>query len=43
MAALEELEQAYAEAQADPAFHAELDICCTTTAGGPRRFTSPSG
>jgi len=25
MAALEELEQAYAEAQADPAFHAELD------------------
>src|SRR5665811_1554259 len=25
MAALEELEQAYDEAQADPAFHAELD------------------
>ncbi len=25
MAALEELEQAYAEAEADPAFHAELD------------------
>ena len=33
MAALEELEHAYAEAQADPVFHAELDL----TAGGLRR------
>jgi tryptophan synthase beta chain len=35
MAALEELEQAYAEAQADPAFHAELDSLLCDYAGRP--------
>jgi tryptophan synthase beta chain len=35
MAALEELEVAYAEAQADPAFHAELDGLLHTYAGRP--------
>ena len=35
MAALEELEQAYAEAQADPAFHAELDSLLRDYAGRP--------
>jgi tryptophan synthase beta chain len=35
MAALEELEHAYAEAQADPAFHAELDILLRDYAGRP--------
>ncbi len=35
MAALEELESAYAEAQADPAFHAELNSLLTNYAGRP--------
>ncbi|HMD19657.1 MAG TPA: tryptophan synthase subunit beta [Alloacidobacterium sp.] len=35
MAALEELEHAYAEAQADPAFHAELDLLLRDYAGRP--------
>src|ERR1700730_18739737 len=35
MAALEELEHAYAEAQADPVFHAELDLLLTDYAGRP--------
>jgi tryptophan synthase beta chain len=35
MAALEELEQAYAEAQADPAFHTELDSLLHDYAGRP--------
>jgi tryptophan synthase beta chain len=35
VAALEELESAYAEAQADPAFHAELDSLLTDYAGRP--------
>ena len=35
MAALEELEQAYAEAQADPVFHAELDLLLRDFAGRP--------
>ena len=35
MAALEELEQSYAEAQADPAFHAELDSLLADYAGRP--------
>ena len=35
MAALEELEQAYAVAQADPAFHAELDSLLRDYAGRP--------
>jgi tryptophan synthase beta chain len=35
MAALEELEQAYAEAQADPAFHTELDSLLRDYAGRP--------
>src|ERR1700759_612262 len=35
MAALEELEHAYAEAQADPAFHAELDSLLRDYAGRP--------
>jgi tryptophan synthase beta chain len=35
MAALEELEQAYAQAQADPAFHAELDSLLHDYAGRP--------
>src|SRR5271170_4612491 len=35
MAALEELEHAYAEAQADPAFHAELDLLLRDFAGRP--------
>src|ERR1700690_2926688 len=35
MAALEELEQAYAEAQADPVFHAELDLLLRDYAGRP--------
>jgi len=35
MAALEELEQAYAEAQTDPAFHAELDSLLRDYAGRP--------
>src|SRR5450631_2281714 len=35
MAALEELESAYAEAQADPAFHAELNSLLTDYAGRP--------
>jgi tryptophan synthase beta chain len=35
MAALEELEHAYAEAQADPLFHAELDSLLTDYAGRP--------
>jgi tryptophan synthase beta chain len=35
MAALEELETAYAEAQADSAFHAELDALLTDFAGRP--------
>lgn len=35
MAALEELEHAYAEAKADPAFHAELDLLLRDYAGRP--------
>ena len=35
MAALEELEHAYAEAQADPLFHAELDLLLRDYAGRP--------
>jgi tryptophan synthase beta chain len=35
MAALEELEHAYSEAQADPAFHAELDSLLRDYAGRP--------
>src|ERR1700724_1173752 len=35
MAALEELEHAYAEAQADPVFHAELDMLLADYAGRP--------
>src|ERR1700689_4290987 len=35
MAALEELERAYAEAQADPVFHAELDLLLQDYAGRP--------
>ena len=35
MAALEELEQAYAEAQADPVFQAELDLLLRDYAGRP--------
>jgi tryptophan synthase beta chain len=35
MAALEELEHAYAQAQADPLFHAELDSLLTDYAGRP--------
>ena len=35
MAALEELEHAYAEAQSDPAFHAELDLLLRDYAGRP--------
>ncbi len=35
MAALEELEHAYAEAQADPVFHAELDLLLADYAGRP--------
>jgi tryptophan synthase beta chain len=35
MAALEELEHAYAEAQADPVFHAELDLLLRDYAGRP--------
>ncbi len=35
MAALEELEHAYTEAQADPAFHAELDLLLRDYAGRP--------
>src|ERR1700738_4948060 len=35
MAALEELEQAYAAAQADPAFHAELDGLLRDYVGRP--------
>jgi tryptophan synthase beta chain len=35
MAALEELEHAYAEAQADPVFHAELDLLLQDYAGRP--------
>ena len=35
MAALEELESAYAEAQADPVFHAELDLLLRDYAGRP--------
>src|SRR6202453_2775704 len=35
MAALEELEHAYAEAQADPVFHAELDLLLGDYAGRP--------
>src|SRR6202034_4177176 len=35
MAALEELELAYAEAQADPVFHAELDLLLRDYAGRP--------
>jgi tryptophan synthase beta chain len=35
MAALEELEQAYAEAQADPVFHAELNLLLADYVGRP--------
>ena len=35
MAALEELERAYAEAQADPVFHAELNLLLSDYAGRP--------
>src|SRR5579883_1650889 len=35
MAALEELEHAYAEAQTDPVFHAELDLLLRDYAGRP--------
>ncbi len=35
VAALEELEEAYAQAQADPAFHAELDMLLKDFAGRP--------
>ncbi len=35
MAALEELEHAYTEAQADPSFHAELDLLLRDYAGRP--------
>src|SRR6201994_4106303 len=35
MAALEELEHAYAEAQADPVFHAELNLLLSDYAGRP--------
>jgi tryptophan synthase beta chain len=35
MAALEELEHAYSEAQADPVFHAELDLLLRDYAGRP--------
>lgn len=35
MAALEELEQAYAQAQADPAFHAEMDALLRDYVGRP--------
>jgi len=35
MAALEELERAYAEARADPVFHAELDLLLRDYAGRP--------
>ena len=38
-----ELEEAYAAAEADPAFQAELMTCCTTTADGRRRCISRSG
>jgi tryptophan synthase beta chain len=43
MAALEELEQAYAEAQADPAFHAELDSLLHDYAGRPTPLYFASG
>jgi tryptophan synthase beta chain len=49
MAALEELEAAYADAQADPAFHAELDSLLSDYAGRPtplylaRRLTEQLG
>jgi len=49
MAALEELEQAYSEAQADPLFHAELDSLLNDYAGRPtplylaNRLTSQLG
>ena len=39
MAALEELEHAYAEAQADPAFHAELDDLLHNYCGRPTPLT----
>ncbi len=39
MAALEELEHAYAQAQADPLFHAELDSLSRTTPAVPPRCT----
>ena len=43
MAALEELETAYAEAQADPDFHLELDSLLHNYAGDPLRFTMRNG
>src|SRR5580658_3271883 len=42
MAALEELEHAYAEAQADPAFHAELDSLLHNYVGRPTPLTFAS-
>jgi tryptophan synthase beta chain len=42
MAALEELEHAYAEAQADPAFHAELDSLLHDYVGRPTPLTFAS-
>ena len=43
MAALEELERAYAEAQADAVFHAELDLLLRDYAGRPTRYIWPRG
>ena len=42
MAALEELEHAYADAQQDPAFASELSICCIIMQAGRRRSISPN-
>ena len=38
-----ELEQAYKDAKADPAFKAELDSFLVTMSDGPVRFILPNG
>ena len=43
MAPVEELEQAYLEARADPTFKPSWPICCATTPDARRRFITPSG
>src|SRR4051812_27624857 len=43
MAALEELETAYAEAQADPDFHLDWIRCCTIMLGVPLRSITRNG